>query len=209
MFFSRFKRIHFKKGEIILRTGDIPRGVFFLEKGYARLYSVSSEGEELTLIIYKPGEIFPLITAFQPDRSIPYFLEAFTEAQMISVPISIFTRLFKENPDILLDISVEIMKRLDRILRRLEYAVFGNAHQKVASTILLANEAFGKKAGREFIIEVPLTHKNIANIVGLTRETASIEIKKLERKSIVTYRGRHLIIKNMEKLKEESLLSGV
>lgn len=204
-FFSQYKKLSFKKGETIFRAGEEPRGVFFLEKGYTRLYSVSNEGEELTLIIYKPGEIFPLRAAFQPERSYPYFLEAFTKAQLISVPISSFIRFFKENPDILLEVSIELMKRLDRILRRLEYAVFGNAHQKIASIILVLNEAFGKEVGREFIIQVPLTHKGIANIVGITRETASIEIKKLERKDIVVYSRRHLVIKNMEKLKEESL----
>lgn len=207
-FFSYFKKLTFKKGETIFRVGDIPRGVFFLEKGYVRLYSVSSEGEELTLIIYKPGEIFPLIAAFQPDRPYPYFLEAFTEAQLILVPLNRFIDFYKENPDISQDLAIEIMKRLDRILKRLEYAVFGNAHQKVASVMLVLNDAFGEKVDREFVVHVPLTHKDIAATVGMTRETVSIEMKKLERKNIVAYHGRHLIIKNMAKLKEESLLSG-
>lgn len=136
-------------------------------------------------------------------------MEAFTKAQLTLAPLNRFIDFFKENPDISQDLAFEVMKRLDRILKRLEYAVFGNACQKVASIILVLNEAFGEKVGRGSVIQVPLTHRDIASIVGITRETVSIEIKKLERKGIVSYQGRHLVIKNMEKLGEESILSGV
>jgi len=57
------------------------------------------------------------------------------------------------------------------------------------------------------LIHIPLTHRDIAMLVGMTRETVSIEIKKLERKGIIEYKGRSIFVKDLRKLKEGSLFS--
>ena len=59
-FFSKFKDRHYKRHEIIIRPdGEIP-GVFYLSRGYIRLYALSESGQELSLIIFKPGDFFPM-----------------------------------------------------------------------------------------------------------------------------------------------------
>lgn len=206
-YFSQFPVRIYKKHWHIINAGDNVEKIYYIKKGYVRLYSISSEGKELTLIIYKPGEFFPLIIALEPKSSYPYFIEAMTEAEIISVPIASFTSFFKNNSDLLLDLAVKTMRRLDRILRRLEYASFGNAYQKIASIFIILAEAFGEKEESEIVIQVPLTHRDIALIVGITRETASIEIKKLEQKNIIARRGRTFVIKNYKRLQKEAFLT--
>ena len=63
-FFSKFKKLHYKKGELILRGGDSPQGVYFIDKGYVKDYSISKEGEELMLILFKPEDFFPMQWVF-------------------------------------------------------------------------------------------------------------------------------------------------
>jgi len=171
VFFRQFKPMNFKKGETILRASEAPPGVYFLEKGYARLYAVSKKGEELTLIIFKSGDPFPIIWAIN-DTPNNYFLEAMTECTLL----------------------------------RMEYLVFGNAYAKVASIIIICAERFGRKRGKKIVIQVPLTHNDIANLVGITRETASLELKKLENKGLIDYERHLLLVKNLKGLREESLL---
>lgn len=204
-FFSQFKKLNFKKREMILRAGDEPRGVMYLKKGYVRLYSISKDGEELTLIIYKPDDIFPIVWAI---NNIPneYYFEAMTPAEIYRVPREKFLIFLKENPDVLFELTSKILSRFRRVLHRMEYLVFGNAQNKVASILLICTERFGKKEKNKVIIQAPLTHRDIANLVGMTRETASIEIEKLERKGIVGRKGRLLVVKNQRKLEEEALL---
>lgn len=60
-FFAGFKKLSFKKSETILRADDEPRGVFYLKKGYVKLYSLSKDAQELTLIIFKAGDFFPIM----------------------------------------------------------------------------------------------------------------------------------------------------
>jgi len=205
-FFSRYKKIHYKKGELILRGGDSPQGVYFIQRGYVKDYSISKEGEELTLIIFKPEDFFPMQWVFNNTPNAHYF-EAMTEVLLWRCPKTDFIDFIEANPKIFFELTSHIMLRLGGLTQRMEYLVFGNAYQKVASIIMICAERFGEKKGNGKIIHIPLTHREVAMLVGMTRETVSIEIKKLERKGIIEYKGRSIFVKNLAKLKEESLFS--
>ena len=205
LFFAQFKPRHYKKGETILRAGDVPPGVFYLKRGYARDYTISKEGEELTLIIFKPGDIFPIPWAINNLPNQHYF-QAMTPVVLQRALRENFLKFIRSDMGIFFELTSRILTHFGGLLTRMEYLVFGNASNKVASILLICAERFGKKQGRNTIIQVPLTHNDIASLVGMTRETASIEMKKLEEKGLIVYRGRMLVIRNLERLKRRSLV---
>lgn len=203
IFFKKFKPLRYRRGEIILRAGDSPPGIFYLKSGYVRVYSFSKGGEELTLIIFKPGDIFPVSWVIG-DVPASYFVEAMTVAELWRVPRDQFLEFVRNKPEILLELIKRMMVRFVGLMRRMEYLVFGNAYSKVASILLICAERFGRKAAGGMVIDVPLTHNDIATLVGMTRETVSIEMKKLEKKNLISYRGRLLVVKDTRGLARES-----
>jgi CRP-like cAMP-binding protein len=60
-FFQKQKSRAYKKRQLILRADDTPNVVYFIEKGYIKAYSLTENGDEIDIVFYKPGEIFPLI----------------------------------------------------------------------------------------------------------------------------------------------------
>ena len=206
LFFSQFRPLRYKRGEVIIRPNDVPPGVYYIDKGYVRLYALSEAGQELDLIIFKPGDIFPLIWAFNDHNSTQY-CEAMTPVEIQRAPKEEFMEFVQKNPDAMLTITGRILTRLGGILERMEYMVFGNAYQKVSSILVICAERFGVKQRNEILIRVPLTHRDIANLIGLTRETTSVELKKLERSGIISKKGGQFRVENLEKLKDEALWS--
>ncbi len=203
-FFSQYKLRHYKKGETFLRAGDIPQGIFFIKKGYARLYSLSSAGKELTLVIYKPGEFFPVVFTFTAKPSIYYF-ETLSEVEMIRAPRENFASFIRENPDVFDEVNLHIIERFQIALRRMEYLTFGNANSRLASILLICARYFGVRSDhKEIKIPIPFTHKDIANLVGVARETVSIELKKFIDKGLIEKKGRRLVIKNRKALEKEA-----
>jgi len=188
-----------------LRAGDPPLGCFFLKKGFVRVYSVSRNGEEFTSIIFKRGDIFPIIWAINNAPN-DYYCEAMTACVLARAPREEFIKFIKDNPEVNFDLTSRTLVRLAGLLRRMEYLVFGNADDKVASILLICAERFGKQDGDRVTIEVPLTHSDIASLVGLSRETASIEMKRLEDAGLVGHSGRLLQVLNLRRLKRRSLL---
>lgn len=204
-FFSGFKNISFKKGEAILRADNEPHGVLYLKKGYVRLYSLSKDAQELTLIIFKPEDFFPMMWAINATPN-TYYLEAMTAVEIYQAPREQFLNFIKNNSEVLFAITSRILTRLGGVLSRMEYAIFGNARNKVAAIILICAERFGTYDKENIIIQVPLTHQDIANLIGVARETVSIEMEKLQKKGLIEHIGKYLVVKNRQKLEGESVL---
>ncbi|TSC63831.1 MAG: CRP/FNR family transcriptional regulator, anaerobic regulatory protein [Microgenomates group bacterium Gr01-1014_93] len=205
-FFSKFRLLHYKKHEVIIRPGDDPPGVFFLSRGYVKVYTLSESGQELDLIIFKPGDFFPVIWAFN-EVTLSQYCESMTPVEIYRTSKAEFMAFLKSNPDVLVDVTSKILIRLRGLLERMEYMVFGNAYQKVASILVICAERFGLVKNHGIIIRVPLTHKDVANLIGLTRETTSVELKRLERSGIITKKSGQFRVRKLEKLKEEALWS--
>lgn len=204
IFFSQFRRIKYKKHDVILRPENPPPGVFYVAKGYVRVYTLSESGQELNLIIFKPGDLFPMSWAFN-DVKITQYCEAMTSVEAHRASKEEFVEFVHKNPEVLWDVTSKILIRLHGLLERVEYMVFGNAYQKVASILVICAERFGIKKEGYIQIGVPLTHEDVANLIGLTRETTSIELKKLENAKIISKKGGRLRIKNLERLRDEGV----
>lgn len=157
------------------------------------------------MIIFKPGDIFPVSWAINKAVS-GYFVESMTAAELWRIEREQFLEFVRNKPEILFELTRRMLERLLGLMRRMEHLVFGNAHSKVASILLICAERFGKKIGKDTVLDVPLTHNDIATLVGMTRETVSIEMKKMEKEGIIGYLRRMIIIKNMRRLKKESML---
>lgn len=203
-FFKDRKCLSYKKHEIILRADAPLPGVFYLQEGYVRCFSISKEGEELTLIVFKPGDFFPIQSIL--DTLDANTFEAMTPVQLFRVPKEEFLSFLKQNPDFLFTSLREIVTRLGGFVARMEHLVFGNAYERVASILFILAERFGQKQEKTIMIPMPISHRGIASFVGMTRETVSVEMKKLEKKGLIQSKGRFIYIKDMEQLQKESLV---
>lgn len=202
-FFSQFKPVQYKKHEVILQADETPSSVFYIKSGYVRAYRISETGEELTLMILQPSDFFPITYGI---NNIPntYYLESITPLEVYKSPKELFTNFLKQNPDTLYELTSQILTRFGGLLTRMEYLVISRAYTKVAATLLMCANNFGEQQGSQIIVRLPLTHKDIANLAGITRETTCLEMKKLEQKGVVERSGRLLVVKNMKMLEEES-----
>lgn len=206
LFFSQYKLIRYKKKDVIMRPDDSPQGVYFLKKGYVKFYSISQEGGELTLNIFKPGSYFSMLWAMGDIANI-YIFEAMTDVEVLRAPKKDLMDFLKSEPEVLLELTKRVFVGLNGLLVRIEYLLFGDAYNKVASVLLMSAKRFGvKNNGSDITIDLPLTHQEVANLASLTRETTSIQMKKLEKNNFIYYSGRKIVIKNIGKLKEESLI---
>lgn len=204
-FFADFRSFNFQKRELILRAGDPIPGIYFLKRGFVRLYTVSSQGEELTLIIFQKGDIFPItwaVNGFSLASAKNYYLESLTNSELKRAGKSSFIKFIRSNPDAIFELTLRLTERLNGLLLRAESFVFGDAKSRVASILLICAQRFGKKTERGVEVQVPLTHSDIASLIGVARETASIEVKKFEKRGLIGRKGRLILIKNAAGLRK-------
>ena len=206
-FFSHYTSLKYDKNERILRENETPSGVFYISKGVVRMYLISEEGNELTTIMHPGGSIFPMRWVLNNQPNI-YNYQAMTEIEVWRAPREAFLQFLQENNDVMLYLTEQIMFDLGALIYRMQHIVFGNAHAKVASIVLTAAKRFGQQDPKTklYVVQVPLTHQQIADSAGITRETASLEMKKLKDEGIISYKGRSIIINDLDKLGKVSYL---
>ncbi len=207
VFFSQYKPLVYKSRSVISYGIDSESSVFYIKNGFLRVFRLSEQGEELTLTILKPKDFFPL-TYGMTNTSLThsYYLEAITQLELWKVHVEQFLEYVKSEPEIYKELTRRALIRFDGVLTKMEYLIFSNAYTKIATTLLSCAKKFGEKQGDSIVIHVPLTHKDIATLVGITRETTSLEMKKLEKQGYISRNGRLLVINNMQKLEDEILL---
>lgn len=191
---------------MLLRAGDMPQGIYFVEKGFVRLYSFSKEGKELTLVLYKPGDFFPVVWTLRGGKPSEYYFEALSPVEIKRAKRENFIEFMSNNYDIFIEVNNHILERFQIALKRMQYLAFGDARGKLASIILILAKDFSKEKNGQVEIQVPLTHRDIANLVGVTRETVSVELKKFDRRGFIGYSGRLLVIKDQKGLEKQAIL---
>lgn len=199
--FSKGRRLNFDNHELVLRAGESPKGVFYLAKGFVKVYSITEHGVENLHIIYKAGEVFPLVWAFKNlPRSV--FYESLGPSELYMLPRDDFMELVKTSAVFNHELLEKTVDQFYVYADRLDNLQYSDARERVAYRLLFLAGRFGKKVGKTFVIEAPITHQHIAESINLARETVSREIEKLEHEGILGSQKRRLVLKDVSALEK-------
>lgn len=192
--------LHYKKNEFVIRPGETPSGVFFIQDGLVKAYDITKYGEENLLLVRRPAEIFPLIWALVgQDRHIIY--QAMTTTVLLQVPRESFLQFIQTDQRALapmLDMTLEMYRIHSERILNLEYR---SVRERLISFLLTMSTRFGRPAERGgILIAVPLRHQDIASSINATRETTSRELSGLEKKGLLASRQSFITLLNLPAL---------
>jgi len=197
--FTEGTKLTYKRSEYIIRPGELPNNVFFIESGLVKAFNISKYGEENLLIIRKGHEVFPLIWALTgQEREIIY--QAMAPTIVWRIDRQKYLDYLHSHPTAMLPIldMVTEMYRIhsERILN-LEYRT---VRERLVSFLLTMSHRFGQESEDGLIIDVPLRHQDIASSINASRETASRELAKLEKKGLIETKQFYITLKDTEAL---------
>lgn len=197
-YFHTGRKLEFAKGEIILRAGDEPQGVYLIEHGHMKVYSLSKEGNEHTHIFYQPGDIFPVIWAFK-DVTRNVYYQAIEPLTLWLVPKDRFKQFVSTNAQTTMVVLEQTTDMFRMYAGRIDNLLYSNSYERTAYLLLSLMNHVGEHAGddTDWRIGLPITHQDIANSVNLSRETVSRAMERMKRKELIAYdEKRRIIIKN-------------
>lgn len=205
-FFLEKKQRVYKKGEIILEAEINPPSVFYIEKGFIKVYSLDSSGEEKNYVFYKDGVIFPLVLVLKgtPDN---LYYEAMSDTIIRETTKESFMQFIHSDKEVLEEVLQMVLDLFGVYLDRVENLELSKAYARVIARLLFIAKRFGRVEGNRVLLDIPITHYDIADSIALTRETTSREIEKLRKKGLITYIDRSVWINDAEKLKDELVAS--
>lgn len=200
-FLSGYPSLVFEKGQTVLLQDEVPKGTYIIESGIIKTYTISASGEERIISIDTAGEDIPIGFTIGLVEKCQYFYEAYTKCRVRVVPCDDYLRHLQENYESLYKRHIRLTKILLTNLKHIEALEQSKASEKVALTLMYFAETLGSTFPHKTIKRLSITQQEIANSLGLTRETAGIVLKKLELKKVLAH-SRNTYVLYLEKLKK-------
>ncbi len=190
----------YKKGEYIIRPGENPSAVFFIDSGIVKAFDITKYGEENLLIIRKQHEIFPLIWAITgQERSVIY--QVLTPAVVWRISREQYLDYLHGHPEAMqavLEMTIEMYRIHSERIMSLEYR---SVRERLISFLIGSAQRFGVKVKEGMLIDVPLRQQDIASSINASRETTGRELSILEQKGLIEVKKSLIILKDEDKLK--------
>lgn len=202
-FLKQFRTIHFDKGEIVLRQHEVPTAAYVIKEGVIKTYNITAEGDEKPLSFDIAGEIFPVSWLFSKADTTLHYYEAFTPCELHVVPKEAYQDFMNRNPDAVFKILGNFIGNHVGYMLQVHALEQSKASEKLLYTLHYLTVRFGNKTANPSMIKIqlPLTQQELANFMGVTRETTAIELKKLEKQGVIVYQRANYSV-NTQKLSE-------
>lgn len=192
---------HYIKGQLLFAAGDRSEHIYLIEHGWLNIYRVTSDGRQVSVAIRNAGELVGLAeTLYGGERAC--FAQAMENLTVVAVHRREFDEILVTYPTF----AVRVAEVLGTRLREAHSVIHEMACCQVPARIALILLKLGEKGGVSLndsqVINLKLTHEEIAHMVGTSRQTVTSVINSLKNDQSIVCKGREIEKIYPEKLKK-------
>lgn len=195
---SSFSR-EFGRGETIYLPSDMSDSVLLLARGRVRIYHVTSEGKQAILSFIEPGEMFGELALFSPSRRDEH-AESVDKSLVVLMPRDVVHSLMARHPQISLSLTQLYGLRLRRIERRLKSLLYRSSRERLIHLLLELAERYGQQRETGLLINLRISHQDLASAIGATRETVTITLGELQQEGLIEVHRRRIYLQQVDRL---------
>src|SRR5881227_1159646 len=181
----------FRKGEVIYTPGETGEALFLLREGAVQIYRMSPEGRKLVIAQLLPFSFFGEMSCIGQGMY-DTFAEVTEDSVIVTMNCAVLNRLLITSPQVARRILEAFGRRVLEAERQLEDTVFKGMAARVAA--LLLREADGDEVDG-------LSHQDIAERLGVYRETATNALNELKAASLISIGRKRIAILDRERLR--------
>ena len=199
---SRHAHKTFPKGEAIFVPDELADRIFFITEGRVKISTMNDEGKEITKAILGRGEVFGELALLGEERRRDSAIALETAVTCV-VTLDELRSLMRERSELnLFFMRIFAARQLD-LERRLESLVFRDSRSRIVEFLVNLAQTKGQRVGFEWVVRKFITHQEIANMTATSRQTVTTTLNDLRFKRLLTFDRSRLLVRDLEKLKEE------
>jgi CRP-like cAMP-binding protein len=183
----------FAPKDTIFTPGDPDDQLYFLLSGVVRLYKIYGDYKEATTALLKDSGVFGKLNLVE-GRWQDVFAEAVTEATVASIQKASLERVIKSDSAFALRLFSSLSERLRQSDEVIESLLHREVSTRLATLLVNLSERFGEDISADVLIDVRLTHQDLANMIASTREAVSKVMSELQRDGVIEIRSRRIAI---------------
>lgn len=195
--------MEFKNGEALCHEGEKSETLFIINEGKVKLSKITRDGKEQILHILTGGDFFGELSLFSDDNTYNFSAFAISKVKMCTLNKEKMANIIMKNPAISLKILNEVTKKLAQTENLAQTLATNDAEIRIAYMLLEFSQRYGIEKDGKIEIQLPINREEMASYTGLTRETISRKLSKLEELGTIELKGNKIIIiKNKQNLED-------
>ena len=209
---SRLRCRSYPRGTVIYSPSQPMSCVLVLTSGRVKIKipaairdgreAVPEDAREAVLSYVSAAELFGESALLQ-SRSRPEWAEAVEDSDLLAIPSSDVCALMGERPALARAILELIGIRRQRVETRLADRSLLSCRDRVVRMLLELSETHGDVTGERVEIRIPLSHHDLAGLVGMSRETVTLALGELQSAGLVEAYRRRIVVADVRRLGRE------
>ncbi len=196
---------HYPKKRTILFQGEVPTSVMVLRSGIVKVYGITADGDQRTVTLLAAGDVFPMSWVFGKSPICIYYFEAVTECTVLAVSKEDYNKALADHADLKDQIFKNYLSHYVAATMHVYALEHSYAQDKLLYILQYLITRFGERqSDGRCKIALRLSHQDIAEMVGITRETTAVELHKLKKKGIIDYQRFTYIVDTSVLFKTEN-----
>ena len=189
----------YSKGDLVFHVGAPGNHVYFLRSGKVKICQSSPLGRDVILWFCFPGEIFGLAEVARGGGRV-VSAQACEHSELFAVSHEQFRNFLAGHPQAAL-LSMQVLSSRLRILGEMFVnLVADDVNTRIAKLILRLSARYGTRVGTEIFLNIPLTHQEIADMIGTSRQTVTSALSALKRQGVLSIDNHRIHIESEELL---------
>lgn len=186
----------YPKGSVLFAEGHAARGVYVLCSGRAKLSLISAEGKALIARIARPGDLLG-VHATLAEHAYEATAETLAPCYVDFISRKDLLALLDRQKSFGLALAIAISKEFAEFVEHARVLLLSvSASEKLARLLLRLGDEFGESTTTGIRMQTLLTHEEIAQLIGASRETVTRSLNVLKRRRVIRAKNGDLLIQN-------------
>lgn len=184
-----------RKKQVAYRPGDPADSIFIIRSGRVKISKVTEDGREIILNLLKTGDVFGEM-AFLEETPRDTFAEALDDTNLFILKKIDLLQLIKRRPAITYRLAKIIGERRKEAEKNMENFLYKGVRERLAHLLIRLSNDYGIRDSRGKMLRIKITHQDLANLIGSSRETVSLTLGDFRREGYIDINERKIIIKD-------------
>ena len=194
-FVKKFPVKPFSKDQVLLSGGDVSDTLLALSSGFVKVSTLDDMGNEHLLWIAGRYDIVPTERLFSKHTPLQFFYTALSDGAAYQINKAAFLNYATTDLQLMTEIATSLSTHYDDLLTRISSVEQTNIRDKLIATLRYLAERFSADTTVDlYQLGLKLTHKDLAEMIGSTRETTSLELQKLNKQGCISYDRSKFIV---------------
>lgn len=198
----QYSFIQAKKGDYIYFPHQHAQKLYFLKEGYIKIGYIAADGNEVVREVIQRKEVFGQLTIEKGNDRDEFAQACRTDVSICAFNIEDFYRILERKPQMAISYSVHLGEKVRKFENRIMHLLRKDVRERLIQFFLQLIEDAGGAQNNSAKIERFLSHEEMAQLIGASRQTVTTMLNQLHQEQLIVVYPTHFLVPDYARLKQ-------